>query len=167
MQVVVDRRASCSTRRVDVVDDLGSSGIIHQLVASSGCLHFGRSCLSIGVGCLDIVGSHSCLSHRCSDVADTFLSVSHGHLNVGRGCPDVSLGCLEVRHSCLNVSRGCLNTGRSCFSVCHGFLTVGRFLNVGGIFVDDSLGCPDISRRWRHRMGWWGGGGISRIGLEF
>ena len=106
-----------------------------------------------------LVQLYSCLSHRCSDVADTFLSVSHGHLNVGRGCPDASLGCLEVRHSCLNVCRGSLNTGRSCFSVCHGFLSVGRFLNVGGVFVDVSLGCPDISRRWRQRERGGGGGG--------
>ena len=44
MQVAVDRRAICGTRRVHVVDDLGSSGIVHQLVVSSGCLCFSRSC---------------------------------------------------------------------------------------------------------------------------
>ena len=44
MQVAVDWRAICGTRRVDVVDDLGSSGIVYQLVVSSGCLCFGRSC---------------------------------------------------------------------------------------------------------------------------
>ena len=44
MQVAVDRRAICGTRRADVVDDLGSSGIVYQLVVSSGCLCFGRSC---------------------------------------------------------------------------------------------------------------------------
>ena len=37
MQVAVDRRAICGTRRVDVIDDLESSGIGYQLVVSSGC----------------------------------------------------------------------------------------------------------------------------------
>ena len=46
---------------------------------------------------------------------------------------------------------------------------MGRFLNVGGVFVDVSLGCPDIRRGWRERErgGGWGGrgGGGGRMGL--